>query len=215
MTERNELADFFTVRAASLANAVNEHYFDLGEVLWRLKEENLYKLVDNKKYWAENHKLWKQFCEDKLSISYRTAQYWLQMYNYFNKMGVTKEELQGIGWSKAKELVDLTEDEELLGRCLEQARNGTLQELLSFIETFVERVGESHQETLKGRTFKFRLYEAAAEQVNHILELAGKSTTDQNEALFKVCIEWYQLTNPEKYEVEDIVIIEESQEVLF
>lgn len=196
--------------AIKLADTVQDHYYDLGAVLFRLKDEGHYKIVDEKRYWSEKHSGWKQFCEDKLSVSYRTAQYYLRMFEYFEAMNISKADLQGIGWSKAKELIDVSDNEEVLKACIERAKTGTLQELQSYISTFVERVGEDHREELKGKVFNFKIYEAAGETVDQILDIAARSTKgNRNEAFFKVCVEWFQNTNPLK--AEDTV--EDSEEL--
>ncbi len=210
MTDSEDLVEL----AVTLADKVQDHYYDLGAILFRLKDEGHYKLVDNKAYWSEKHSGWKTFCEDKLSVSYRTAQYYLRMFEYFETMDISKEDLKGIGWSKAKELIDVTDNKQVLEACIERAKTGTLQELQSYILTFVERVGEDHREELKGKTFNFRIYEAAGETVDQILSLAAKSTNgNKNEAFFKVCVEWFQTTNPLKQE-DFLKIEDEPQEEL-
>jgi hypothetical protein len=200
--------------AVKLANSVQDQYFEFGALLYELKENDYYKLIDNKKYYSDNHKKWKLFCEENLPVSYRTAQYWLSIYRYFTDMGVTKERLQSVGWSKAKELIDITEDTNVLEKALKVAESGSIQQLQAYIATIEkksEKVGEDERETLKSYQFNFKLYEASGETVDQILDKVAETTGgDKNQALFKIMIEWYQqqseiqLVDPlDAYKVED------------
>jgi hypothetical protein len=182
--------------AVKLANNIQGKYFDLGEMLYELKENDYYKLIENGKYYSDNHSKWKQFCDENLPIGYRTAQYWLSIYRYFTDMGVEKERLAKVGWSKIKELIDLTDNTNLLEEALKVAETGSLKDVQSYvahIKSTTEQVGPDTRETLNGKKFEFMFYEAAAETVDQILTEASLDTNgNMNEALFKVLIEWHQ-----------------------
>jgi hypothetical protein len=214
----NNFSDELLDQAIALSNTVQDNYFDLGYVLYELKEGDYYKLIDNKAYYSDKHSKWKQFCEEKLPISYRTAQYWLNLYRYFNEMNVDKEVLKRIGWSKAKELIDFTDNADTLNEALELAENGTIGELRAYVKRFKESV-EGTSEVLKGIKFNFKLFEEAAEGANLALAAAGRTTDgDLNQAFFKICIEWYQLTNPDVKEEEvftDAVAEVREEELVF
>lgn len=182
-----------------LAENVNSSYYDIGCILYNLKENDIYKTMDGNKYYSDGHTLWKRFCEDKLNISYRTAQYWLNLYHYFDKMGVSKDRIKNIGWSKAKELIDLTDDTNVLERAIKVAEEGTIQDLkahIAIVESMSERIGEDNREVVKSKKLTFVYYEAAADAITEILEQAAKENNGSvSEALFQICIEWQQNKN--------------------
>lgn len=192
LTEREEPISLVN----RLSKSVNETYYDIGCVLYHLREDDHYKTIDGNKYYSNGHKKWKEFCEDKLDISYRSAQYWLNIYRYFNDMGISKERLSQIGWSKAKEFIDVTDDVNVLEAGLKVAETGTIQDVQYWkanIETQIEKLGEDNRETLKSKTFNFKFYEAAGETVEQILQDAAQQTNGNlNEALFMIVVEWYQ-----------------------
>jgi hypothetical protein len=210
---KSDAADLIN-RAKILANNIQDNYFDLGELLYEIKEGDHYKLIDNKKYYSDTHAKWKSFCEDNLSVSYRTAQYWLTIYRYFTDMGIGKEAVSKIGWSKAKELVDLTDDTNVLRHAMDIAETQTMQELKAYIaevKSGTEKSGEDTREEVKFKEFKFKFYEAAAESMEQILQEAMKDTSgNKNEAVFKIFIEWYQQRQVESSVAEtDVLVYEE------
>lgn len=203
-------------RLNELALVVNEHYFDIGCVLYHLKEGDLYKTIEGNKYYSENHSKWKQFCEDNLNVSYRTAQYWLNLYRYFTSMDIDRERLQQIGWSKAKELIDFTEDYAVLDEALTRAETMTLGELKSYIATYKESIGEDTRETVSFKKFVLSLPEAQAVHAEEILKAAMRETNgNMNEAFFKILIEWNQFTYPiPEEDYNTFVEIDEERELV-
>lgn len=210
--------------AKTLANDVQDSYFDLGCLLYHIKNDDIYKTYDGKKYYSDKHKLWKRFCEDHISVSYRTAQYWLNIYRYFTDMGISKERLKQVGWSKAKELIDLTDDTNILEAAIKIAEDPhkTIRDLEAFCDT-IERsetkIGEDTRETLKATAFNFKFYEAAAETVEQIVNQTAQGTGgDRNQALFKIVIEWYQSQNEvildETVSIDDYVTEDEEEKLL-
>lgn len=181
-------------RLNELALTINEHYFDVGCVLYHLKETDTYKTIEGNKYYSDKHSKWKQFCEEKLSISYRTAQYWLSIYRYFGEMGISRDKLQELGWSKAKEIVDITEDPVLLDEILDKAKDMTIDQLRAYIADFkVEEPGE----VTKFKKFAFSLPAMQSEHAEEIINAATRACgNDMNEGFWKILVEWYQQNNP-------------------
>jgi hypothetical protein len=206
--------------AKKLAEDVQHTYFDLGCILYYVKERDDYKLIDNKKYYSENHSKWKQFCEDTLPVSYRTAQYWLNLYRYFTDMGIDKSVITKVGWSKAKELIDFTEDTNILNHALHIADTQTMQQLKAYVaevKAGTEKSGEDTREEVKFKEFKFKFYEAAADSFDEILQEAMKDASgDKNSAIFKIAIEWYQNRQIEQEvasNVDDYVLVQEDESI--
>lgn len=174
------------------AKEVVSHYYDVGMLLYVIKENELYHNVEKGKYVAENHKLWKQFVEEQIpDIGYRTAQYWINMWHYFWSMNKSKADLDGIGWAKAKELVNVTEDGEVLDELLEFAKDNTIEALKAEIQKHLPT------EKKKDPVFKLNLKTSVAigETITEALSLSKKvnDSGDDNAALIEIIVEWYQL----------------------
>lgn len=180
-----------------LSLTVHEHYYDVGCILYHLKDGDGYKTIDGNFYYSEKHSKWKQFCEDKLTISYRTAQYWLNLYRYFLAMDIGRDKLQLLGWSKAKELIDVTEDAAKLDEIIAAAETMTLNELRAYIANYKVSIGKDTRETVDFKKFSHSLPMAQAEHAEEIIKAAMRETNgDQNEAFWKILVEWHQFTNP-------------------
>lgn len=196
-------------RLNQLALSINEHYFDVGCVLFHLKETDTYKQIEGNKYYSEKHTKWKEFCEDKLSISYRTAQYWLNLYRYFSEMGISRDKLQSLGWSKAKELIDVTEDHVLLDELLTIAEDLTISELQAYIADY--KVTDEKPEVTKFKKFAFSLPEAQSEHAQELINAAARACNGNlNEGFFKILIEWSQVYNPLPENAENIYLEDET-----
>ena len=124
-----------------------------------------------------------------------------------------------VGWSKAKELVDLTEDTNVLERAIQVAETSTFQELqahIATVEQSIERIGEDTRETLKAEKFTFHYFEAAAKTVHQILNKAAQDIDngDLNQALFKIMIEWYQERTPTNISDNTILTYDTEEETI-
>lgn len=199
-------------KLGELALTINEHYFDVGCILFHLKENDIYKMIEGKKYYSDKHTKWKQFCEENLSVSYRTAQYWLNLYRYFTEMGISRDKLGTLGWSKAKELIDVTEDAADLDRIIKAAEDMTIAQLQAYIADYkVEVDGGTPAETVKFKKFTFHLPAAMSEHAEEILSQAAASCNgDLNEGFFKVLIEWQQVMHPLPVGSENVYLVSED-----
>jgi hypothetical protein len=200
MTSDISQVDQSVVKIVELANKVSDNYWDLGEALAIFKSTQQYKFArgpngEAMRYYSLSHSSWKLFCTEMIPVSYRTAQYWITMYEYFTKMNINKDDLKGIGWSKAKELVNFSEEQTEVLEALEYAKEHTINELRLWKEG---KQDSQADDELKARNFNFKLIGMHAQGVDQVLQAAiNKHKIDKNEALFKIFIEWYQMTKPE------------------
>lgn len=185
--------------AISLSKTVNTRYYSLAKVLHRIKETQAYKYIDNEVY-AIGNAGWQRFCEDKLEISYRTAQYWVNMYEYFESMNLTLDELQQISWSKAKELVNVTDNREELLRLIEYARHNGIESLKSLVSKVKSEKLDITEPLNTYETIKFRLPAYQANEVTKAIELAKDvfSIENDNEAFAAVALDWLQNFDTQK-----------------
>lgn len=181
---------------STLADAVNSCYYDIGCILFNLKRTEAYRKYGHE-YDKDNHAGWKAFCNDILvGINYRTAQYWLNIYRYYDGMGFDKDRVIAMGWSKAKELVDFTELPDKLEAAVSFAEEHSIADVKGYVELNTPDVnGEVGNAPIKVEPFRFYLAEEPAVHIKQILEDATRYTDgDLNSAFFKICIEW-QMAN--------------------
>lgn len=199
-------------KLSELSIQINENYFDVGCVLFHLKEMDTYKTIEGKKYYSEKHTKWKEFCEDHLSISYRTAQYWLNLYRYFSEMGISRDKLRNLGWSKAKELIDVTEDVAVLDSLIQAAEKMTITDLQAYITDFEQKVDTDEEaEIVKYKKFNFSLPAAQSVHAQEIVEAAARECgNNMNEGFWQILVEWYQWKNPLPPGSDDVYLVSES-----
>lgn len=194
-----------------LAENYNDTCYDIGCILYTMKFTDIYKTIDGKKYYSDNHTKWKAFCEDNLSISYRTAQYWLNLYRYFvSEMGMSKAQLKELGWHKAKELIDVTDDSDVLSDTLKRANDMNVAEVTAYAEA-IRRTGDANVDVPRFVDFKFRLPATQGTHINEILNTASvQCNGDKSEAFFMVVLEWFQDRHPVSEEDRNTYLVSED-----
>lgn len=202
-------------RIKQLAENYNETCYDIGCILYHLKENDTYKTINGTKYYSDNHSKWKLFCEENLSISYRTAQYWLNLYRYFVvDMGMSKDGLKGMGWAKAKELIDITDDVDVLTKFVNESKDKTINELKASITDYQKKDGQDTRDVVTFKAFNFRLPAIQAEHAAEIIAIAQQQCNgDLNEGFWKVLIEWYQSNLPVKSTEDKETFLEKDEEI--
>lgn len=178
--------------AIELSDGVSSTYYDLGELLFYIKNSGILSEVDGGIY-ADNTASWKRFCEDKLSIGYRTAQYWINIYEYFRAYFIEKSDLAAIGWAKAKAMVDITDDPKQLATIIQFAKEHTVQELEAYLQNFKEKNLLEPLNTYKSLKFSFPAYQAevVADAITLGKEVFG--TAKEEEVLASILLDWTQL----------------------
>jgi hypothetical protein len=103
-------------------------------------------------------------------------------------MGISKVEVVQMGWSKAKELIDSTDNKQQLEELITYAETHSIDEVR-------DRVDSLSGDAPTTYNFQFRLYERAGEAAKEYLsEVANQTNGDLNEAFFKILVEHKQLT---------------------
>jgi hypothetical protein len=111
--------------AARLACVVEETYFDLGHVLLDIARSTCYK--------AWGFKDFDTYVEKELSFQRRKAYYLILIYDQATELGLTMEDLAGIGWSKAKEILAYVHTRADFDVWAARARKMSLRELIDAI----------------------------------------------------------------------------------
>jgi hypothetical protein len=190
--------------ARSLLDQVDETYFSLGGVLAHINFNGEYK----KEAGCEGSDGFRVYCDTVLGIGYRRAMYWVGIYAYFSGMGLTEADLAGMGWAKAKELVNLTEDRDALLEHIDYAQSHSKVEVIEYAKQVKEEAeaadtsegGTSGTKGTKTKaakintakfTFKFAGEEAEtiSSAINRSKEIIG-GTANENTALLQIVSEW-------------------------
>jgi hypothetical protein len=112
--------------AKDLLESVDETYFKLGGVL---------ALIQTKSYWeGHGHDSFKAFINAEYGLQYRKAMYLIQIYNDLVESGVAWEKVQGLGWTKLKELSPILNNDNV-DALVEKAQTMTVLELIEYIKS--------------------------------------------------------------------------------
>jgi hypothetical protein len=124
----------FINQAKALAESVNESYIDLGGVLAKITETQAYK------HTTPVYDTFEEFCYEELGFTKRKAYYLISIHNSIEKFGLSREDLEGIGWTAAREIFSATDDEERVREFIEKAREMSVGALKDYIAARTGRV---------------------------------------------------------------------------
>lgn len=177
--------------ATRLACVVEETYFDLGRILLDIARSTCYK------EWG--FKDFDTYVEKELSFQRRKAYYLMLIYGRAMELGLTMEDLAGIGWSKAKEILTYVHTRDEFDVWAAKARKMSLRELIDAIR-IARGIGPKPEhpisehpvtgETMHTMTFNFS--DAQYANVMLAMETArrlGKTDKDSH-ALDLICLDF-------------------------
>lgn len=180
-------------RIKSLNKTLNTGFLDLARYLFYIATFKLYKI------WGLDN--FKNFCSDIIDINHRTAQYYINIYSILiEEMGVTKEKIIEIGWSKSKEIVRLILKKIIVDRAdltqwLTDAGSMNLKDFEKKVtNTIRELNGQDQLPEFEKYTFKVRKEDAPF--VQKAINLSKKmlktkdGQTAQNASLAFMAQEW-------------------------
>jgi hypothetical protein len=111
--------------ATRLACVVEETYFDLGRILLDIARSCCYTKWGYSDFDA--------YVEGELSFQRRKAYYLMLIFSQATKLGLKIEDLAGIGWSKAKEILTYVDNRDDFDIWATKARKLSLRELIDAI----------------------------------------------------------------------------------
>lgn len=179
--------------------------FTLGGVLKRVSDTNAHHAVG-----YTGNKGFAQFCEDYIGIDYRKARYLVAIYTKFTSIGLDEEHLERIGWTKAKELARISDDELAanIDQLLDYAGNHTCDELTAMVRSNYEVATRGDAVPMTKFTFAFGEGDAAV--INDALDRAIKQNSevgDANQALLAIAMEWMNEGNGADLSLDDFVAL--------
>ncbi len=101
----NDLAEL----AKRLHTEREELYYKLGGILLDIKEKKLHVA----KGYDDNTEGWSGFVQDTVGMAQRTAYYMMATYKRLRQANLTAADLAGIGWTKARLLCEIKNDEDI------------------------------------------------------------------------------------------------------
>lgn len=168
----------------------------------KAQDENWYDLAkwcreayDNTIWEVEGYPDIKLYIAGALSgkLEYRKFNYLVFVGGVFKKVGVTKEQVAELGWTKAKDLAHLMTEgaiEDNL-KLIENAKNMSADEVANFVRTQrkIEATGDVPRTKM---TLRFSLWDEPAQVVTVCLERAKQlvGIDDDNMALEYICKDW-------------------------
>lgn len=166
--------------ATKLYSEVERTYLTIGGCLAVIQREDMHadpKLVKKGSVYEPGQKGFKAFCEEVMAMSYRKAQYLINIYETISKLGISEAQLAGIGWSKLKDAVGYlntegADVEEVIA--LAKSTNGT--EFASEMKKkIVEAGGKLHGNSADTEmtVFKFALHMDQGEALAQALDIAA------------------------------------------
>lgn len=177
--------------AKSLVRRVDETSYTLGGVLNHIKTTGEHEaIVDakGKKRFAkvktdEDGKqisTFAQYCEVELGLEYRKAMYLIDIYRHFAALGVDEKRVAAIGWSKAKELVKVTNADNF-DKMLTYAETHKKDDVIKHVrDTIVKLGGESGsgrktRETRTKTTFTVKAFDDQAKAIKQAIAAVKKN----------------------------------------
>lgn len=186
-----------------------ENDYTLGGVLAEIKREGIYQRLgyDGKKGFEE-------YIENSLGIHYRKAMYLIQIYEHFRQLEIPEERLAEIGWSKAKELTNIT-DRAKFDELYEFAKDNTRDALIEHIRSTVNAGDGSGGGTTTATkiTRNFKLFEDQATTVDRAIAAAKTQagSDDDNAALEHICAEWSIMQEGNQFSLEETLALVEAR----
>jgi len=171
--------------AQKLHTEREELYYKLGGILLDIKEKKLHvaKGYDN------NTEGFRGFVQDNVGMAQRTAYYMMATYRRLRQANLTAVDLKGIGWTKARLLCEIKNDEDI-GEFIEDAKKLSRTELENKIKS---REHTSVDKIDKVR-WTFTLYgesNSIIEQaMNHAKTQVDEGKDSHNQAFEYICTQY-------------------------
>lgn len=163
----------------------------LGGILYNVKTSGAYKKVHDKKY--DQKKGWEMFVDEQIGLDYRKAQYLIDIYAKFNRLGVSAQVAARLGWSKASRISAVMTHENK-DELVELADDSSFRDLDDTIKTEYRTKGATKGTKIKKIGFRFRIAEEGGAIIADYLEQARQELgLDSLDDTFQhVITEWSQ-----------------------
>jgi len=167
----------------SVALEIESSYLKLGELLYEVHYGG---------YWQEwGYDSFDAYLMDEVRFHHRKGMYLISIFKKLRiDAGVPKEKLEGIGWSKAKEVARVATSENA-GEWVEKARESTVTELVNEVREAKaeEAAGDSGEGKIeKAYRRNFTLFESQQENLDEALKKAATVAESDKQGHLLDCI---------------------------
>lgn len=162
--------------------------YKLGGILYHIRLSKVYQSL-NEEYAKKGG--FGLYVKERLNVEYRKAMYLIDIYFKFNKYGIDAAKVAALGWTKASKIAAVMTDDNA-EELVELAEETSVSDLSENIKANYKEVGATKGDKKKIITFKFRLFEDAAEAVRVAIESAKASLgfDSDNDAFEYIITEW-------------------------
>jgi len=162
-----------------LQGKLNENYKEVADLL--------YEIWTNRYYDFYGYKSFYNFIDTELDIKPRKASYLVQLKKKFLKLGITWDDVNGIGWRKLACIVPVI-NRENWKEWVADARKMSLRELSEKVKGENDKEKETkHRMYFVFDDDEFEIVETVLEEGKHIYNLDNNSKVLKN-----ILYEWYQ-----------------------
>lgn len=185
------IASSATIRQEALQarDMVEVGYMKLAKCLYDIYTQNIYQT------W--NFSNFESYVDTELQFNYRKAMYLIEIYNKALMLNMDMERLERIGWTKAKELIRIV-DQNNTDEWLEVAENSTTKELNFKIKTEKESKVDTASvidDAPSITTITFKLGMAEKSLISEALEESARliNSDDYALAFANIAAEWLEM----------------------
>ena len=163
---KKQLAEDLDGQLETMRKGICETYYDMGEVLKQIRDEELFRVFGFKDL--------EEYAQKRHGFKYRKAAYLIAIVENCLAAGIPKEDIQGIEWSKMKELPVLTDENRK--DWLIKARDMSVEELRHEVKKHREGGNGGDGEFEEKKSITFSLAPGQKQVVDKALELAARLT---------------------------------------
>ena len=171
-------------------------FVDMAAALYQAKKQDAHVSAG----YPEDHGGFVAFCDEKLRCGYRKAQYFVSIWEKSLEVGISKEVMEAVGWSKMKELVPIITTENA-AELLKVAQEKSLKNLLEHIASMKRAKKESksadgvNSSAVNVAKYSFVIDLQDNDTVHTALEeaKARMETSNAAEGFVTICQDWLAL----------------------
>lgn len=174
-----------TKLAQQLHTEREELYYKLGGILLDIKEKKLHVSEG----YHDNTEGFRDYVADNVGMAQRTAYYMMATYKRLRQANLTAQDLQGIGWTKARLLCEIKDDKDIAG-FVEDAKTLSRKEL----EHKIKSREHTSEDKISKTRWTFTLYGEAnsiiEQAINHAKTQVEEGKDAHNQAFEYICTQY-------------------------
>jgi hypothetical protein len=183
MSQQPSRATYVGDRLVAVRREISDRFIEIGQLLLEAYRGNYHRDL--------GYDTFEGFVLAKLEMSYRKAKYLCDCFDVFiERLGVPRERLTEVGWSKSKELLPVV-NRENVNRWLDYAAHHTTSEINLEVRR-AQSPPEHRDELQKYSTFSVGVFDDEKVTIEEAIELAKREgqTERPGRALMLICAQY-------------------------